>query len=246
MKAKRSFKKYMTKGYRHVRYTKGFGVHSPYAFSLITQVINEKMYYYAYDDIRRLRKYSAERRFKIKRITLKKKIPSKKLFLIYRLVNNFNPKNILQIGSEAIITYVLGVAETDSKVYSICPDSEKIEKAKSFFDSHLTNLLGDKYLFIEDILPKGLRCIPNDKCLDFVFINKGEGFENWNDINLILERLHNRSVILIEGIKKDEKMKLIWDYLKSLPSVKVSMDLYDFGLLIFHDKLYKHHYIVSY
>ena len=99
MKAKRSFKKYMTKGYRHVRYTKGFGVHSPYAFSLITQVINEKMYYYAYDDIRRLRKYSAERRFKIKRITLKKKIPSKKLFLIYRLVNNFNPKNILQIGS---------------------------------------------------------------------------------------------------------------------------------------------------
>ena len=65
-------------------------------------------------------------------------------------------------------------------------------------------------------------------------------------MNLILEKANKKTVILIEGIKNDEKMKSYWGCIKSNADVKVTMDLYDFGLAIFDDKLYKHHYIVSY
>ena len=37
--------------YRFLRHRKGFGVHSPFAFSFITKVIDERCGYYCYQDI---------------------------------------------------------------------------------------------------------------------------------------------------------------------------------------------------
>ena len=42
--------------YRSIRYRKGFGVHSPFVFNLITKVIEEKCSYYSFYDIELLRK----------------------------------------------------------------------------------------------------------------------------------------------------------------------------------------------
>lgn len=42
--------------YRGIRYRKGFGVHSPFVFNLITKVIEEKCSYYSFYDIELLRK----------------------------------------------------------------------------------------------------------------------------------------------------------------------------------------------
>ena len=42
--------------YRSIRYRKGFGVHSPFVFDLITKVIEEKCPYYSFQDIELLRK----------------------------------------------------------------------------------------------------------------------------------------------------------------------------------------------
>ena len=42
--------------YRFLRYRKGFGVHSPFAFSFITKVIDERCPYYCYDEIELVRK----------------------------------------------------------------------------------------------------------------------------------------------------------------------------------------------
>ena len=37
--------------YKRLRHSKGFGVHSPYAFMLVGQLLNCPYRYYAYDDI---------------------------------------------------------------------------------------------------------------------------------------------------------------------------------------------------
>ena len=49
--------------YRGIRYRKGFGVHSPFVFNLITKVIEEQCPYYSFGDIELIRKqllYSEE------------------------------------------------------------------------------------------------------------------------------------------------------------------------------------------
>ena len=44
------------------RYRCGYGVHSPFAFSLITDVIYEKMPYYAYDSLEKEQKKIVDRK----------------------------------------------------------------------------------------------------------------------------------------------------------------------------------------
>ena len=111
---------------------------------------------------------------------------------------------------------------------------------------YVNNDIHGKYNVINSDLNSGITNLNTDITFDFIFINSGEGFGKWNDLNKLIEKINKNTVILIEGIKNDERIKLYWDYLRSLDTVKVSMDLYDFGLLIFDEKLYKQHYIVAY
>ena len=42
--------------YRGIRYRRGYGVHSPFVFNLITKVIEERCSYYSFYDIELIRK----------------------------------------------------------------------------------------------------------------------------------------------------------------------------------------------
>ena len=101
--------------YRGIRYRKGFGVHSPFVFNLITKVIEEKCSYYSFYDIELLRKQLLfregeitypDRQNKGKRktrsigeIVKRESIRPKHGALLFRLTNYFKSKNILQIGT---------------------------------------------------------------------------------------------------------------------------------------------------
>ena len=37
--------------YKRLRHSKGFGIHSPFAFMLVNEIINSRCRYYGYDDI---------------------------------------------------------------------------------------------------------------------------------------------------------------------------------------------------
>ena len=73
------------------RYRCGYGVHSPFAFSLITDVIYEKMPYYAYDLLK------AEQKKRITTQRWEKGIPRINR-LLFRLVNKVQPATIIEVG----------------------------------------------------------------------------------------------------------------------------------------------------
>ena len=79
--------------YRSIRYRKGFGVHSPFVFNLITKVIEEKCSYYSFYDIGKRKTRS------ISEIVKRESIRPKHGALLFRLANYFKSKNILQIGT---------------------------------------------------------------------------------------------------------------------------------------------------
>jgi hypothetical protein len=92
-----SIKRFLSR-LKRIRYCCGFGIHSPFAFQLITQVIYERSPYYAYAEIEQARPSErggagSETR-KVKR-------------LLFRLVNRFQPAVILEIGA----------ATTDTSLY---------------------------------------------------------------------------------------------------------------------------------
>lgn len=68
--------------FRRFRHRKGYGVHSPFAFNLITWVIYEKMPYYAYRELDRNFPSSNKKRDR----------------LLFRLVNRMQPDTIVEVG----------------------------------------------------------------------------------------------------------------------------------------------------
>ena len=83
--------------YRFLRHRKGFGVHSPFAFSFITKVIDERCGYYCYQDIELIRRQLEHKGNKLARKDIKRSHGE----LLFRTVNFFKPNNLFQIGSPA-------------------------------------------------------------------------------------------------------------------------------------------------
>lgn len=91
------------------RHRCGYGVHSPFAFNLITEVIYEKTPYYKYNDL-------AEEE---KRLALQKdknwRYESKKVKrLLFRLVNYVQPATVIDAGVSAASSLYLQAAKEDA------------------------------------------------------------------------------------------------------------------------------------
>ena len=86
------------------RYRCGYGVHSPFAFDLITNVIYEKMPYYAYASLKQeQKKVSRERGWK--------KGSQKVNRFLFRLVNNIQPATIIEVGRPSVSSLFLQSAK---------------------------------------------------------------------------------------------------------------------------------------
>lgn len=90
---------------------RGFGVHSPWAYDLIDNVINERHPYYAYEDL-----YP----FWEKAPQYMPQYPQSRDELLFRLVNRFNPRFILEVGTGAgVSTGYLASVSKESRVITV-------------------------------------------------------------------------------------------------------------------------------
>ena len=90
------------------RYRCGYGVHSPFAFSLITDVIYEKMPYYAYDSLEKEQKKIVEER------GCNKGTQKVNRFL-FRLVNKVQPATIVEVGRPSVTSLYLQSAKSSAE-----------------------------------------------------------------------------------------------------------------------------------
>lgn len=86
------------------RHRCGYGVHSPFAFSLITDVIYEKMPYYAYNSLKEEQKKMVKERGWSK--------GSQKINrFLFRLVNKVQPTTIVEVGKPSVASLYLQSAK---------------------------------------------------------------------------------------------------------------------------------------
>lgn len=109
-----AIKRYCTAIRRYNR-SKGFGIHSPFAFSFVLRVLRERLPYYAYEDIEWRRQRAKSLAAKVSRHP--RVISSKNAKMLFRVTNYFNPKVILQIGtSYGVSTTAMLDVDTRSKL----------------------------------------------------------------------------------------------------------------------------------
>lgn len=90
------------------RYRCGYGVHSPFAFSLITDVIYEKQPYYAYHSL------MAEQKKRIMEERWEKGTPRVNR-LLFRLANWAQPQTIIELGHPSVATLYLQAAKPSAE-----------------------------------------------------------------------------------------------------------------------------------
>lgn len=210
-----------------VRHHKGHGVHSPFVFDLINNVIEEKRSYYSYQEIQSFLDQNHPQKLSLKKEDL----------LSFRLVNYFGAHKILELGA-------------GSGVNTLClaAPSSKIECLSIEADDTKRNNLSEIYKLFENriTLAKSFTDIPNQK-FDCIYLD----LNNYNDLSeeqlmALVANCHEKSFIVIKGIRRNKKQNQLWKCLKSNERRTAELDLFNTGILFFDKQLYRWKYQISF
>lgn len=225
------------------------GVHSPFAYRLVDQVIYDFYAKKVYSDIEKLRSelfldvrsititdlgagslLTKNKQNKISTLARNILKPARLDQLIYRLIADVNPGNIIELGScLGITTAYLAKAAPNARVISIeeCPETAAIA-LENLDKLHIQNselLVGN----LDELLPDIIKNIPE---LDLILINGSHTKEAiLNYFQWCLPKLSERSIMIFDHIHRSKEMNEAWEHIKGQPKVSVTIDLFQIGLV---------------
>lgn len=238
---------------------RGDGVHSPFIFSFITDIKNEKNPYYAYKTIEQIRQnllndnssiqvtdYGSgkSRTRTISSIEKRSAKSAKQAQLLFRMVNAYQPQTIIDLGTcLGTSTLYLANGQPTATVYTFegCPETAKIA-TRNFQNANTSNIklvLGD----ITNTLPDTLQHLPQ---IDFVFLDANHQKKpTLAYFSHCVNKASKHAVFVFDDIHWSEQMQEAWEIVRQHPNVSVSVDLYHLGILFFNPELKPAHYNIK-
>jgi len=256
----KSFIKYQLKA----KYAKGYGLHSPFVFTLVRDVMYSKYSYYAFSQIVQLRKqlagskevldivdYGAGSRKlglsqrRVSSLVRQSSIRPKYGELLYRLIDYFKPGSILELGTSiGVSTAYLALNDTQRQVITIegCEAAAKVAR-KNLDQLGCVNVQQITGQFV-DVLPK---IVAEQERMDLVFFDGHHQKQaTLNYFNMCLSKVSNSSIFIFDDIHWSKGMEEAWEIICAHPKVSVSMDLFQLGIVFFRKECQKQHFIVRY
>ncbi len=242
---------------RYLRYyitasnSKGHGMHSPFVYALIKEVLNDDRVFYGYDLIEaqraemlhnktlilledfgagsRLGQRSERTVSAIAKSSLK---PKKYSQLLFRLVNYLGPQNILELGTSLGITSsYLASAKPEARVITMEGSAAVAAIASKHFNyiglKNIEQVIGN---FDETLLPT----LAKQERLDFIFIDGNHRYEpTVRYFEQVLAKCHENTLIVFDDIHWSVEMERAWEQVKAHASVRLTIDLFFIGLVFF-------------
>jgi len=252
----KSFLRYKLKA----RHRKGFGVHSPFVFHLLNYVIFEKLPFYAYAQIEQVRNIllkdktiveltdfgtGKKNESSVADIARKSLETPKFGQLLFRLVNFFHPQNVLELGTSlGVSTMYLAKPSSVANVVTMEGSSSLCRIAEQNFAElgieNITLVEGNIDEKLSDVVAK----FPT---LDFVFFDANHTREaTLRYFELCRSKSHKETIFVFDDIHYSAEMESAWNEIKKRDDVRLSIDLYHFGLVFFNTDLPKQDYIVEF
>lgn len=218
------------------KHYKGFGIHSPYTFHLVRNVIEAKTHYYPFHRLDRQRnKMLIQLKEKLNQATLSKderfwiqsecadlKDCTRRQRLLFRLLNFTNPKKVAFLGDDSGLNLSF-LAKVDSRRIVHCLG------ARDFAQSLATTVFNDNGIF--NVAFSTLASELNQD-FDFVQISRTVSDVLIKEFEDNIDRyLSSECFLIVEDIGKQAKMKQFWERLKLQERFSVSLDLFDVGII---------------
>lgn len=204
-----------------MKQSRGHGIHSPFAYDLITNVLRSPYSYYAFQDIERVLSESG----------LDASIITEFNHLSYRLVHHFNAKRILEINSgKGVNTLFLTTPARDIRCTCVEQDAEAIAIAKR---------LQQKQRNISELLP--LVPAGGEKRYDALFIHLKK--KNPISIETLMELSHENSFWVFYPLNS-RWSKQYWRNIVNDERARITFDMKESGVAFLRFSPYKLNYFV--
>ncbi|MCX6310843.1 MAG: class I SAM-dependent methyltransferase [Bacteroidetes bacterium] len=236
------------------------GVHSPFVFDLVTKVFPDKNQDYSEHIAEDWRTDCAVNKNTINVLDLGTgKSGKRKIFdiarksakgpkqgqLLFRILKHFHPKKMLELGTSLGITTLYEATATDFEKFITlegCPQTAA--KAKEAFQFNQLNIdirIGDFDATLNDALQTLGK-------VDYVFFDGNHKQEpTLRYFETCLPYIHNNTLFIFDDIHWSEEMESAWKKIKQHPKVKLTIDVFHFGLVFFRtEQLEKEDFILKF
>jgi predicted O-methyltransferase YrrM len=240
------------------------GIHSPFVYKLIDEVIYNRgpaPEYAAIEHVRRAllqdqRQISVTdlgagshlntgKRKTISKIAKNALKPPRLAQLIYRLAKFSQPETIVELGTcLGITTSYLAHAAPAAKVISVegCPQTAAVAAGtlRQTGSEKVTLLTGNFDALFPEIVSSLGR-------VDFVFIDGNHRKQATLDyFTQCLPKVHGNTLLIFDDIYWSKGMKEAWETIRAHPQVTLTVDLFWIGLVYFRQGRAKEHFKVRY
>lgn len=244
---------------------KGHGIHSPFVFDFIKNVLNDKFEYPEYKKVEQLRSsllsnqhlltiedlgagsriHSSTQR-SISSIARHAAKPARYSKLLFRIAKYYKTKKVLEAGTSlGISTSYMALANPGSQIITLEGASEVSHMASdNFKKSGIDNI---KLLegHFDNTLPIGLEELGE---ADLIFIDgnhRQQPTENY--FNQSLKYVHNDTIMVFDDIHWSREMEDAWKYICMHPAVKITIDLFFVGIVFFRkESREKQHFTIRF
>ncbi|OWP61865.1 SAM-dependent methyltransferase [Hymenobacter amundsenii] len=242
------------------------GLHSPFVFGLYAHVINHQGPFAAYEAVETRRAAlladdtaiavrdfgagsrvaGAGRTRRLRDIARTAAKPPALGQLLFRLVNHFGPRTVVELGTSlGLTTAYLALADSRARVLTFegCPATAAVAH-QTFAAVGATNVeLVEGNL--DDTLAPALAALPAP--VDFAFF---DGNHRYEPTLRYFEQLNrhrtDHSVFVLDDIHWSAEMEQAWAAIRQHPDVTLTIDLFYIGLVFFHPNLPKQHFTLRF
>lgn len=211
---------------RRYNRSKGFGIHSPFAFYFVRRVLRERCSYYAYDNIvdyRRRAKGLASKRNARKQI-----ISYANAKMLFRITCYFSPNDILQIGSTYGVSTMtmLGVSQQSRLI---------IYTGENPYDGIFNEITSSERhrIFKASSLQEAIAEYDSGKAVEqgFILINNAGEQEMAMIHDCAVKNIAEGGVVIMRNLSKLPAMRKLWNNVTADINHGMSFTNYRIGII---------------
>ncbi len=245
--------------------SRGHGMHSPFVFNFITKVLNDTTEYSDYKKVEALRQQllqnntvievqdfgagsvtTKSNQRKISAIAKHAAKPKKFGQLLYRMVQQYKPNTILELGTSLGITSsYLAWGNPQAKLITLEGAPSIANTAQQNFTQLQLQNIQQVVGPFEGTLDKTLAQNPT---IDFAFLDGNHRYEpTVNYFNQLLPHIHNDTILIFDDIHWSLEMEQAWQEIMAHESVQCSIDLFFIGIVLFRKEFKeKQHFAIRF
>ena len=169
-------------------------------------------------------------------------ISNKRAKLLMNLMQYYKPTTVLEIGTSlGLSTAALSISLPNSSITTLEGCKETANIAQNLFKKYQfknTKLIIGNF---KETLAKQL----NKNTFDFIFFDGNHTKKaTLNYFKQSLSSIHNDSIFLFDDIYWNYEMKQAWEEIKKHPSVTITVDTYQWGVVFFRKEQQKEHFTI--